>query len=103
MADTRALRTTVAQTPETHLQKGRRRTGQDPIGQLADILRQHISALMCTNEEMRRWYPAYATLTSGPASTPTDYRSWLQRVAEGEFADELLLGCLARTLRLPFL
>ena len=38
VANTLELRTTVAQTPETHLQKQRRRTGQDPIGQLADIL-----------------------------------------------------------------
>ena len=45
-------------------------------------------------------FPAFAALTPGAlAPTVETYRDWLKRVAQHEFADELVASCVARHLR----
>ena len=46
-----------------------------------------------------RLFPAFAALTPGVvAPSVENYRDWLSRVAQREFADELVASCVARHL-----
>lgn len=95
----------VAQTAHLFLQKGLR-SPNDVVGSLADQLRQHLcgrNGVMHHSVMIRRWFPAYAAHQqhhgTGVASR-ADYTRWLLGVAESEFADEIVLACLADYLRL---
>ena len=58
---------------------------------------------MLSPSSMRTWAPAFASMQRlgrhGAASSLADYKRWLVRVSEREFADELVLAATAELLR----
>ena len=52
-------------------------------------------------EVAARIFLAFAALTShGPARTLAQYKTWVHKVGENEFADELILAVVARELQI---
>ena len=88
-----------------HSRRPRPHLGIDVVGLLANRLRQLFCApgtgRLHQPTEMQKWLPAFAALTPCPrGATLQDYKSWLARVAQNEFADEIIMAAVAQHLRL---
>ena len=93
----RPLHQQVRATPIEQLRA--RRSGQDPVGELADRFRQYfcgIDGVLLSRDELRTWAPAYAALTPNSAASIPDYKRWVARVGEHEFVDEIILAAVAQ-------
>jgi hypothetical protein len=99
--DVHALR-----TQELMALSSRHPRGMDCIGMLAHRLRTLVCSergYMRRSDQLRVWAPAFAGLqavaVSGSVASFGDYKRWLQRVSEHEFADELVLAATAQFIR----
>jgi len=76
----------------------------DAVGVVADRLRPHFCASggVLPGQAYSTWAAAFAALTRGVsgAATPEHYKRWLCRVAESEFADELIVSAVAQHMQL---
>ena len=85
---------------------GRPLNGKDPLGILADELRRAfcgVDGLLLTLAAVRTWGAFYAATTPAGAAAPEDsYRTWIQRVGQREFADEIIMAAVALMLELHF-
>ena len=96
----RPLHQQVRATPIEQL--AARRSGQDPVGELADRFRQYfcgIDGVLLSRDELRTWAPAYAALTPSSAASIPDYKRWVARVGKHELADEIILAAVAQHVR----
>ena len=58
-----------------------------------------IDGLLLSRDELRIWAPAYAALTPSSSASISDYKRWVARVGEHEFADEIVLAAVAQHVR----
>ena len=84
---------------------GRMRPERDAVGLLADRLRQRFcgrDGILKTPQEVHIWLPAYAALTPAMhrGASAADFKAWVDRVDEHEFADEIVMVAVAIHLRL---
>ena len=70
-----------------------------PVGKLAKALRHHFcngdSAVLLRNDVQRKIFQAFACIAGGTAATESDYTRWVLRLAQSEFADELVVVAVA--------
>ena len=74
-----------------------------PLGLTAEALRTHFcagdAAVLLRPDMKAKVYPAFAGLdVRGPARTEQLYRRWVQKLAAKEYADELVVLCVALEL-----
>ena len=94
------LRRQVRKTPCINLRASNRRSTSDPLGLLAQLLRHYFAkgedCVLRRSRDELVWFPAFAALTPLARSrTLTDYRRWVARIAENEYADELVVVAVA--------
>ena len=99
------LRRQVHKTPCTDLRASNRRNTSDPLRLLSQLLRHYFAKSEdCVLRRFRDellWFPAFAALTPLAGSrTLADYRRWVARIAEHEYADELVVAAVAKEMQL---
>ena len=98
------MRRQVRDTPCNNLRASNRRSTSDPLGLLAQLLRHYFaqgeSCVLRRNRDELVWFPAFAALTPLARSiTLTDYRRWVTKIAENEYADELVVAAVAKEMQ----
>ena len=98
-----ALRREVRDTPSANLRADNRAGASDPLGVLSQLLRHYFAkgndCVLRRFDDELVWFPALAALTPLAASrTLADYRRWVARVAEHEYADELVVAAVAKEM-----
>ena len=79
----------------------RHKEGDDQLGQVANLLRQYICDAMLQSETMQEVLPYFAEMSGSDSVTFDDYRRWVARLRNHEFADELVVAITAKKLRIP--
>ena len=98
------LRRQVRETPYTNLLASNRRSGSDALGLLAQSLRHYFAktddCVLRRSRDEQLWFPAFAALTPTARSrTLTDYRRWVTRIGQSEYADELVVAAVAKEMQ----
>ena len=98
------LRQQVRETPCINLLASNRRSSSDPLGLLAQLLRHYFvktdDCVLRRSRDEQLWFPAFAALTPAARSRIlTDYRRWVARIAESEYADELVVAAVAKEVQ----
>ena len=98
------LRRQVRETPCINLRASNRRSSSDPLGLLAQLLRHYFAkgedCVLRRRRDGMPWFPAFASLTPlAHATTLADYRRWVGRIAESEYADEIVVAAVAKEMQ----